>query len=418
MRPPTTRPRRRTRSGDGDDDPTTPAQPARSQVSDPDLAVRAWLRVPTFTAASLALGIVGHLWAGGAPPGPGTLALLVGAVGLISLRLADRERRLPELVLAVALVQAAVHVALLDRREAGCHGAPGRDDAGARRSRRWPWPGGCAAARPPSGPPAARLLHRLTGRFARPATPAAWVPRAGSERGSAGPARRPPPGRPDGARPTCGVTALRPGSARARAGRPVRARPCRRIAAPQGASIMRALPSITGRLAAASAVGAIVTLLLASPAGAHVTVAADDSTKGAEDAILTFRVPNEEDDAVTVKVDIKFPTQEPDRLGQARAQDGLDDHHEDRDVRPADQDRRRHDHRGRRGGHLHRDQPRERHPGRRLRGLPGARRPAAGRRQRRLPHRADLQQREDVQLGGAGDRPGEPAGQPDAGRSP
>lgn len=74
---------------------------------------------------------------------------------------------------------------------------------------------------------------------------------------------------------------------------------------------MRAYPSITGRLAAASAVGAIVTLLLAAPAGAHVTVAADDSTKGAEDAILTFRVPNEEDNAVTVKLDIKFPSKDP-----------------------------------------------------------------------------------------------------------
>ena len=52
-------------------------------------------------------------------------------------------------------------------------------------------------------------------------------------------------------------------------------------------------------------------LLLALPASAHVTVNADDATRGADDAILTFRVPNEEDTAVTTKIDIKFPTRNP-----------------------------------------------------------------------------------------------------------
>jgi uncharacterized protein YcnI len=74
---------------------------------------------------------------------------------------------------------------------------------------------------------------------------------------------------------------------------------------------MRALPSITGRAGAASAVAALAIVLLASPAGAHVTVAADDPTQGAEDAILTFRVPNEEDNARTVKLQIKFPAKDP-----------------------------------------------------------------------------------------------------------
>ena len=55
----------------------------------------------------------------------------------------------------------------------------------------------------------------------------------------------------------------------------------------------------------------LAVLALAAPASAHVTVAADDSTRAADDAILTFRVPNEEDKAVTVKVDIKFPTKNP-----------------------------------------------------------------------------------------------------------
>ena len=52
-------------------------------------------------------------------------------------------------------------------------------------------------------------------------------------------------------------------------------------------------------------------LLLALPASAHVTVHADDATRGADDAILTFRVPNEDDSAVTTKIDIKFPTKNP-----------------------------------------------------------------------------------------------------------
>ena len=82
----------------------------------PDVAMAGCLRVPAFTAASLTLGVLGHLWAGGTVPGPGTLLVLVGIVGLIGTRLAHRERRLPELVAAVALVQVAVHVALLDRQ--------------------------------------------------------------------------------------------------------------------------------------------------------------------------------------------------------------------------------------------------------------------------------------------------------------
>jgi periplasmic copper chaperone A len=62
----------------------------------------------------------------------------------------------------------------------------------------------------------------------------------------------------------------------------------------------------------AVAVFALVTVLgIAVPASAHVTVASDDATKAADDATLTFRVPNERDDAVTMKLDIKFPTKNP-----------------------------------------------------------------------------------------------------------
>jgi uncharacterized protein YcnI len=57
-------------------------------------------------------------------------------------------------------------------------------------------------------------------------------------------------------------------------------------------------------------VSAIGLLALAGPVSAHVTVAADDSTKGAADSILTFRVPNEQDAATTIRVDIKFPVKD------------------------------------------------------------------------------------------------------------
>jgi len=70
--------------------------------------------------------------------------------------------------------------------------------------------------------------------------------------------------------------------------------------------------STIARRAAISAGAALLTVFaLAAPAWAHVTVASDDDSRGADDAILTFRVPNEEDNAVTVKVDIKFPSKNP-----------------------------------------------------------------------------------------------------------
>ncbi|HEY2815202.1 MAG TPA: YcnI family protein [Acidimicrobiales bacterium] len=59
---------------------------------------------------------------------------------------------------------------------------------------------------------------------------------------------------------------------------------------------------------AALAAGAIVTL--ASPAFAHVTVDPSSAPKGG-DTTLTFRVPNEMDNANTVKIDVKLPDDHP-----------------------------------------------------------------------------------------------------------
>jgi uncharacterized protein YcnI len=47
------------------------------------------------------------------------------------------------------------------------------------------------------------------------------------------------------------------------------------------------------------------------PASAHVTVHADDSTAGATDVQLTFRTPNELDNATTVKLQVFLPTDTP-----------------------------------------------------------------------------------------------------------
>ena len=65
------------------------------------------------------------------------------------------------------------------------------------------------------------------------------------------------------------------------------------------------------RAALVSGAAGLIVVLVALPASAHVTVSADDTTQGADDAILTFRVPNEQDAAVTTKIDIKFPTTNP-----------------------------------------------------------------------------------------------------------
>lgn len=52
-------------------------------------------------------------------------------------------------------------------------------------------------------------------------------------------------------------------------------------------------------------------LLVAGPASAHVTVQPPSVSKDATDQTFAFRVPNEEDNANTVKVEVDFPTDTP-----------------------------------------------------------------------------------------------------------
>ena len=84
---------------------------------DPLGVLRLRLRVPVFTAASVCLGMSAHIAAGGSLPGGAMVLLIVAAVAVTSASLECRERGLPAIVLAVALVQLGLHVALLAGHE-------------------------------------------------------------------------------------------------------------------------------------------------------------------------------------------------------------------------------------------------------------------------------------------------------------
>ncbi|MGJ5752403.1 uncharacterized protein YcnI [Streptomyces puniciscabiei] len=65
------------------------------------------------------------------------------------------------------------------------------------------------------------------------------------------------------------------------------------------------------RAGAVTALTAAGLLAAAGVASAHVTVHPDSYAKGATDGVLTFRVPNEEDNASTTKVQVFLPTDHP-----------------------------------------------------------------------------------------------------------
>ena len=76
-------------------------------------------------------------------------------------------------------------------------------------------------------------------------------------------------------------------------------------------SVQRSARRSVRRLSQAVALSAAALLALAVPASAHVTVGSDTYTRAAEDAILTFRVPNESGSAAVTTVDITFPAKDP-----------------------------------------------------------------------------------------------------------
>jgi len=64
------------------------------------------------------------------------------------------------------------------------------------------------------------------------------------------------------------------------------------------------------RAAAVTATAAVLVVVTALPAAAHVTVSPDSLPKGAT-AELTFKVPNEESNATTTQVQLQIPTDHP-----------------------------------------------------------------------------------------------------------
>ncbi|WP_329576768.1 YcnI family protein [Kitasatospora sp. NBC_01250] len=65
------------------------------------------------------------------------------------------------------------------------------------------------------------------------------------------------------------------------------------------------------RLAAATALAGAAVLLIAGPASAHVTVQPSSVAKDATDQTFAFRVPDEDDTASTVRVEVDFPLDHP-----------------------------------------------------------------------------------------------------------
>jgi len=70
------------------------------------------------------------------------------------------------------------------------------------------------------------------------------------------------------------------------------------------------------------ALAAAGVLAAAGAASAHVTVHPDSYAKGATDGVLTFRVPDEEDNAATTKVQVFLPTDHPVLGALVTPQDG------------------------------------------------------------------------------------------------
>jgi uncharacterized protein YcnI len=65
------------------------------------------------------------------------------------------------------------------------------------------------------------------------------------------------------------------------------------------------------RAAAVPAASAALVILVAAAASAHVTVHSKDAKPGGTNATLNFKVPNEEDNAKTTKIEIDLPTDTP-----------------------------------------------------------------------------------------------------------
>ena len=138
---------------------------------------------------------------------------------------------------------------------------------------------------------------------------------------------------------------------------------------------------------------AVAALALPAAASAHVTMNPNTSTAGAFTK-LDVRVPNEQSDASTVKLQLQLP--DGFAFGVLRAQGGLAGQGDPGEARDARADRRRPDHRGREDDHVdrQRERPRQDRP-RPVHGLPAVRADPGERRRQDAAVQGDpdLQQR-------------------------
>ena len=93
------------------------AHPAPGQVGRPNALAR-WLRVPAFTIPNVTLAVVAHVAAAGHPPDAAAVTALLACVALLTLAVAGRRHSLTSLLVAVAVVQVGVHIALLEHHPA------------------------------------------------------------------------------------------------------------------------------------------------------------------------------------------------------------------------------------------------------------------------------------------------------------
>ncbi|HZQ88133.1 MAG TPA: YcnI family protein [Acidimicrobiales bacterium] len=66
-----------------------------------------------------------------------------------------------------------------------------------------------------------------------------------------------------------------------------------------------------GRAAGGMALAAGIVAGMALPASAHVTLHSSEATQGGSDALVSIRVPNEEDNATTTTLEVDFPADTP-----------------------------------------------------------------------------------------------------------
>jgi hypothetical protein len=96
----------------GPNDSTLPAVRNPAAAQEAICAVRRALRLPLFSASTVALGACAHVYAGGRPPSLAMQTFLVAAVWVVWAAVCPRERSFPVVLAVVGLTQGGIHLAL------------------------------------------------------------------------------------------------------------------------------------------------------------------------------------------------------------------------------------------------------------------------------------------------------------------